>query len=76
MLKYTMDKIYRIQPVQAIVHGLQQGPDDSDVLAPPTGYELFVKDGIRLRSVGIYPTESAAKAGARKHAGNDTAIFV
>jgi hypothetical protein len=67
-----MQKEYRIQPVQVPVHGLK----DEGFLSEPQGYELLRRDGIRLISMGIYPSEEAAKVVARRHAGKDTARFV
>ncbi len=63
---------YRILPVQVPVHGLKE----SGLLSDPKGYELFKRDGIRLVSMGIYPSEIAAKNAADKHADPDTARFV
>ena len=63
---------YRILPVQVPVHGLK----DEGLLTEPQGYELFKRDGIRLVSMGIFPSEEAAKVVARRHAGSDKARFV
>ena len=63
---------YRILPVQVPVHGLKE----SGLLCDPKGYELFKRDGIRLVSMGIYPSEIVAKNAAIKHADPDTARFV
>ena len=59
-------------PVQVPVHGLKE----EGLLSEPKGYELFKRDGIKLVSVGIFPSEEAAKKVARRHAGSDTARFV
>ncbi len=63
---------YRILPVQAPVHGLE----DDGLLCEPQGYELFKRDGIRLVSMGIYDNEDAAKKVAIRHAAPDKARFV
>ena len=63
---------YRIQPVQVPVHGLK----DKGFLCEPQGYELFKRKGIRLVSMGIYPSEAAAIVVATKHAAPDSARFV
>lgn len=63
---------YRIQPVQVPVHGLKE----KGLLCEPQGYELFKRDGIRLVSMGIYPSEDAAKKVAIRHADPDSARFV
>lgn len=67
-----MQKEYRISPVQVPVHGLK----DEGFLSEPHGYELFRREGIRLVSMGIYPSEADAKKAAQRHAGEDTAKFV
>lgn len=67
-----MLKNYRILPVQVPVHGLK----DEGLLSEPHGYELFRQEDIRLVSMGIYPSEEAAKTVARDHAGEDTPRFV
>jgi hypothetical protein len=67
-----MVREYRIAPVQAPVHGLK----DDGLLCEPQGYELYKRDGIRLVSMGIYPSEDAAKKVAIKHADPDRARFV
>jgi hypothetical protein len=66
----TLD--YRIQPVQIPVHGLKE----SGLLTEPKGYELFRRDGIKLVSMGIFPSEIAAKNSAVRHADPDRARFV
>jgi hypothetical protein len=63
---------YRILPVQVPVHGLK----DEGLLTEPQGYELFKRDGIRLVSMGIFPSEDAAQKVARRHADPDKARFV
>ena len=63
---------YRILPVQTPVHGLKE----DGLLCEPRGYELFKRDGIRLVSMGIYPSEDAAKKVAVRHADPDSARFV
>ena len=63
---------YRILPVQVPVHGLKE----DGLLCDPKGYELFKRDGIKLVSVGIFPSEDAAKTVAVRHAKPDTARFV
>ncbi len=63
---------YRILPVQVPVHGLK----DEGLLTEPQGYELFKRDGIRLVSMGIFPSEDAAQKVAIRHAGPDKARFV
>jgi hypothetical protein len=63
---------YRILPVQVPVHGLK----DPGLLCEPQGYELYKRDGIKLVSMGIYPSEDAAKKVAVRHAKPDTARFV
>ncbi len=70
-----MQKEYRISPVQLPVHGLKDR-DAPDVLSDPQGFELFVRDDIKLKSLGIYDSEKAAKDAARRHAKDATAIFV
>ena len=59
-------------PVQVPVHGLKE----EGLLCEPKGYELFKRDGIKLVSVGIFPSEDAAKKVAIRHAAPDTARFV
>ncbi len=63
---------YRIQPIQVPVHGLK----DDGLLSEPKGYELYRREGIRLVSMGIYPSEQAAKKAAISHAAPDSARFV
>lgn len=63
---------YRIEPVKVSGHGLK----DDFVLSPPLGYELFYRDGIRLRSMGIYSSKEAAKQAAKSHAGDNSVAFV
>ena len=67
-----MIREYRIQPVQHPVHGLK----DEGFLSEPLGYELYRREGIRLQSMGIYPTEDAAKKVAVRHAKPDKVRFV
>ncbi len=52
-----MVREYRILLVQVPVHGLKE----DGLLCEPKGYELFKRDGIKLVSVGIFPSEDAAK---------------
>jgi hypothetical protein len=66
----TLD--YRILPVQVPVHGLKE----SGLLTEPKGYELFRREGIKLVSMGIYPSEIAAKNAGTAHADPDRARFV
>ena len=63
---------YRILPVQVPVHGLK----DEGLLTEPQGYELFKRNGIKLVSMGIFPSEDAAKKVGVRHAEPDTARFV
>lgn len=63
---------YRVLPVQVPVHGLLE----HGVLSEPKGFELLKQNGIRLVSLGMFPTEEAAKAVARKNALPDEANFV
>ena len=62
---------YRILPVQVPVHGLKD-----DGFLTDHGYELFKRDGIKLVSMGIYPSEDAAKKVAVRHADPEKARFV
>lgn len=66
---------YRILPVQVQPHGLKER-DAKDVLGAPLGFELYRRSGIKLVSMGIYPTEDEAKSAAQRHAGDEEAIFV
>ena len=66
-----MEKEYRILPAQSIAHGLLE-----DGLIKNLGYELFKREGIRLVSMGIYPSEEEAKKIAKKHASPGTPKFV
>ena len=63
---------YRILPVQVPVNGLKE----DGLLGDPQGYELFKRDGIRLVSMGIFPSEDEAKKVAVRHADPDKAKFV
>jgi len=63
---------YRILPVQVQGHGLK----DEKFLSDPHGFELFRRDGIRLVSMGIFPSEEDAKKSARAYSGNEQAIFI
>lgn len=64
---------YVIRPAELPPHGL------TDPYAPILtllGFELFIREGIKLRSLGIHDSEDEAKATARRHAGEEVAEFL
>ena len=67
-----MNKQYKIDEIRQPEYGPLADSVFSDVL----GYELFVRDGIRLKSLGIFDSKERAEQVANKHAKPQKAIFV